>query len=322
MQAVLLSARPAVLAGTLPFWRTHLPWVDDVLVVTPQRLRAQVEALGVGVVTDEELLGSDAARTLDHARRNYALRAALAGCDRVADVYLGGDDDNRPLVEVPADTFLRDGRYRRYFFGSLDDWEGRATSFDASQHATRQVLALHGMPRLAYGSHMPQVIDKALLAEVVDLLAPAAAQHPIDDWAGYLNAAPALHPDRFEEPEPYLTLGWPDDTSTWQPTVDPGRLLFENTFLEHYAVGEVFDGIDPADTSYAAAVDKVVRWRRYELDVLAGDRRPALSDAPQPGPVGAALRRGRATALGDPVLRERRERALVAALRRAAHRRP
>ncbi len=316
MQLVLLSARPAMLAGTLRHVHAHLPWVDDLLVIAPARMRSSIDAV---VLTDEELLGG--AGPSDHASRNYALRAALATRDEVADVFLMGDDDNRPLVELPETTFVRDGRYRRYAYGHLDDWDRTATSFDVSQHASRAVLGLHGMPRVSYASHMPQAIDKAMLAEVVALLAPAAARHPLDEWTTYFNAAGALHPDRFEDPEPYVTLGWPDDSATWQAVRDPGAFLFENTFLEHYAAGAVFDGIDPDDTSYDAALDKVVRWRTYELQVLAGERPAALAPPVAHSRLGATLRRLRTTAFGDPVLRDRRERAATATVLRGLHRR-
>ncbi len=315
MQLVVLSARPGMLAGTLRHVRAKMDWIDDVLVVTPERLRAEVEGPGVAVVTDEQLLGG--AGPSGHQTRNYALRAALAGCDAVAETFLSADDDNRPLVAVPETTFVREGRYRRYSFGHLDDWELRATDVDAGQLATRQVLALHGLPRRAYASHQPQVIDKAMLVETVELFAAAAARHPIDEWAGYLNAAPSLHPDRFEDAEPYLTLGWPEDTATWQPLLDHGALLFENCFLEHYAPGQVYAGLDPDDLSYAAAVDKVVRWRTYELEVQAGERPAALAPVVEVGALGGALRRARATAVGDPTLRTRGARSARAAVLRA-----
>ncbi len=308
MQLVVLSARPQMLQQTLRHWQAKAPWVDDVLVVTPAPVP------GLTCVLDRDLLG-DAVPT-DHQGRNYALRAALSRCDAVADVFVSADDDNRPLVEVPADTFVRGGRYRRYRFGSLDDWDLTATSVDLGQLATRQVLALHGLPRQAYAAHMPQVVDKAMLAEVVALLEPAARRHPLDEWATYLNTAPALHPERFEDPEPYLTLGWPENAAAWQARLDHGRLLFENVFAEHYDEGQVFAGIDPDDTSYEAAVDKVVRWRRYELQVLAGERAAALA----PALPGGVLRRARSQAVGDPVLRDRRQRAATAAVLRALRR--
>ncbi len=314
MQLVVLSARPEMLAGTLRHVRAHLTWVDRVLVVCPDRLVAELPA-DVEHVTDQQLLGGPG--PTDHSHRNYALRAALATSDAVDDVFLSADDDNRPLVGLPESTFVRGGRYRRYAFAHLDDWEQRATSYDACLQNSRAVLALHTMPRVAYASHQPQVVDKALLHEVVDLLAGAAARHPLDEWATYFNVAGALHPERFEDAEDYLTLGWPDDTSTWQPMRDPGALVFENCFLEHYAPGAVFAGIDPDDTSYAAAVDKVVRWRDYELAVLTGERPAALAPTTGPGAVGKALRKVRTAAVGDPVLRDRRQRAAAAAALRA-----
>jgi hypothetical protein len=319
MQIVFLSARPDVLAGTLRHVRAKVPFAENVLVITPERLRSPMQRLGVDVMTDEELLAGPG--PTDHSRRNYALRAALPGCAAVDDVFLSSDDDSRPLVALEESLFLRDGRYRRYTFGHLDDWDLHATSYDACLLASRAVLALHAMPRVAYASHQPQIIDKALLAEVSALFAPAAARAPLDEWAMYFNAAGALHPGRFHDPEPYVTLGWPDDTSTWQAMLDPAALLIENTFLEHYAPGAVFEGIDPDDTSYEAAVDKVVRWRSYELQVLAGERPAALAPPVSVGGLGRALRRARAAAIGDPVLRERRQRAATAAALRAQARR-
>lgn len=318
MQLVLLSARPAMLAGTLRHVRAHQPWIGDVLVVAPARLAGEIATPGVQVLTDEQLLGGSGGPR-DHAARNYALRAALATSPVVEPVFLCSDDDSRPLVDLPETTFVRDGRYRRYVFGALDDWEARATSFDAALHATRGVLALHGLPRLAYSSHMPQVLDKALWAEAVALLAPAAARHGLDEWSAYFNTAGALHPDRFADPEPYVALGWPDDTSTWQALVDPGALLYENCYLESYGPDGPLAGLDPDDTSYATAVDKVVRWRAYELDVLAGRRLPVSADR-GPGALGSGLRAARARTIGDPVLRERRQRAATAAVLRALRR--
>jgi hypothetical protein len=319
MQIVYLSARPDVLAGTLRHARAKLPFIDRVLVVTPQRLAAEMRELDVAVVTDEELLGGPG--PADHSHRNYALRAAMAGCAVIDDVFLSSDDDSRPLVTIDEATYLRDGRYRRYMFGHLDDWEFRTTSFDACLLNSRAVLALHAMPRVAYASHQPQVVDKALLREVRDLFAAAAARHPLDEWAIYFNAAGALHPDRFEAPEPYVTLGWPENAAAWQPLLDPGALLIENTFLEHYAPGGVFEGIDPDDTSYDVAVDKVVRWRAYELAVAAGERSAALVPKPPAGALGQVARQAKAATVGAAGVRARERRAAIAAVLRAYARR-
>jgi hypothetical protein len=319
MQIVYLSARPDVLTGTLRHARAKLPFVDKVLVITPQRLGAAMRELGVDVVTDEQLLGGPG--PTDHSQRNYALRAAMGSCSAIDDVFVASDDDSRPLLELAETTFLRDGRYRRYTFGHLDDWEFRTTSFDACLLASRAVLALHGFPRVAYASHQPQIVDKALLREVSDLFAAAAARHPLDEWAIYFNAAGALHADRFEPAEPYVTLGWPENAAAWQPLLDPGALLIENTFLEHYAPGGVFEGLDPDDTSYDVAVDKVVRWRSYELAVAAGERSAALVPKAPAGALGQVARQAKAATVGAAGVRARERRAAIAAVLRAHARR-
>lgn len=319
MQIVYLSARPDVLAGTLRHVRAKLPFIDKVLVVTPQRLGPQMRELDVEVRTDEELLGGPGPS--DHSRRNYALRMSMAECAAIDEVFLSSDDDSRPLVVIDETTYLRDGRYRRYMFGHLDDWELRTTSFDACLLASRAVLALHAMPRVAYASHQPQIVDKALLREVRDLFAPAAARHPLDEWAVYFNAAGSLRPDRFADAEPYLTLGWPENAAAWQPLLDPGALLIENTFLEHYAPGGVFEGLDPDDTSYDVAVDKVVRWRGYELAVAAGERPAALVPKAPAGALGQVARQAKAATVGAASARVRERRATIAAVLRAYARR-
>jgi hypothetical protein len=320
MQIVYLSARPEVLAGTLRHVRAKVPFAEKVLVVTPERLSAAMRNLGVEVVTDEELLGGPG--PVDHSQRNYALRSAMAGCASIDDVFLSSDDDSRPLVAIDERTFRRDGRYRRYTFGHLDDWDLHVTSYDACLLASRAVLALHALPRVAYASHQPQIVDKALLREVSDLFAAAAARHPLDEWAMYFNAAGALHPDRFDAPEPYITLCWPENAAAWPPLIDPGALLIENTFLEHYAPGGVFEGIDPDDTSYDAAVDKVVRWRAYELAVAAGERSAALVPKPPAGALGQVARQAKAATVGAAGTRARERRASIAAMLRAYARRP
>jgi hypothetical protein len=304
VQIVYLSARPDVLRGTVARVRKLLPFVDRYLAVMPARLAGSLDVPEMDIVTDEELLGRPPPS--DHSTRNYALRAALTTCTAVDDVFVMSDDDNRPLIELDESVFLSGARHRRYWFGWLDEWDHRSTSFDACQHATRQALALLGHPRRAYASHMPQIVDKAMFAEVVDQLAPVAARHPVCEWAAYFNIAPALHPERFADPEPYLTLGWPENPGAWQATVEPGGFAFENHFPEHYGPGAVFDGIEPDDASFESAIDRVVRWRQYELELLAGTREPTIGARPPAGIARRAGRRLRAALLGTPLPNPRR----------------
>jgi hypothetical protein len=318
VQIVYLSARPALLAGTIESIRAHLGFIKKVLVVVPQRLRSEVEQLDVGVLTDEDLLGGTS--PTDHQRRNWALRSALAQNSVVDDVFLMSDDDSRPLVDLEETSFVREGRFRRYTFGWLDDWPHRSTSFDLGQQTTRQILGLYGFPRQAYASHMPQVVVKSLLAELAELMSKASKHGPLCEWTSYFNVMPTIYPDRFHQPEPYVTLGWPENLASWQPTIEPGAFLFENYFREHYLQGAVFGDIGPDDHSIEASIEKVIRWRHYELEVLAGEREPIIGTAPPSTATGRSLRRVRAVVVGDPLIRERMQRATLAATLRAIHR--
>jgi hypothetical protein len=274
MQIVYLSARPQVLAGTIASVRAHLAFIDEMLVVAPARIYKKIATSDVDVITDEELLGGPV--PTDHQRRNFALRAALSHHPSVGEAFIMADDDSRPLRALDETIFVQDDRYRRYAFGWLDEWRHKKTSFDLGQQATGQVLALYGVPRRAYASHMPQVVDKAMLAEVVDLVSAPGRKYPLDEWSTYFNIAPARHPDRFCDPEPYVTLGWPENAAAWQATVEPSAFLFENYFPEHYGPRGVFAGIDPDDHSIEAAIEKVVKWRDYELRLLAGKSDPIV----------------------------------------------
>lgn len=316
MQIVYLSVRPEVLAGTIASVRAHMPFVDEVLVVAPAKMREQLAAGDVQVITDEELLGGVA--PTDHKRRNFALRTGLAVHPAVDDVFMMSDDDSRPLRALDETTFLLDGRYRRYMFGWLDEWTHNSTSFDLGEQATRQILGLFDFPRRAYASHMPQVFEKAFLAEVAELMSVPSSLHPMDEWSTYFNIAPRLHPDSFHEPEHYLTLGWPENPAVWQSTVEPGAFLFENYFPEHYGPEAVFDNIDPEDHTLKAAIEKVVRWRDYELRLLTGKRDPIVGAPPPSKRLAQGVRRTLGYAVGNPVRRE--QRIAVAALLRATRR--
>jgi hypothetical protein len=298
MQIVYLSARPQILAGTIASIRAHLNFIDSMLVVAPGRFRQQFADLDLEVITDEELLRGPV--PTDHQRRNFALRAALSHHNAVAGEFMMADDDSRPLRGLDQMTFFRDDRYRRYTFGWLDEWTHKRTSFDLGQLATGQILGLLGQPRRAYASHMPQMVDKAMLAEAVDLMSTSASRHPIDEWSTYFNVAPARHPDRFHEPEPYVTLGWPENPAAWQATLEPQAFLFENYFPEHYGPRGVFGSIDPDDHSVEAAIEKVARWRDYELRLLTGLSDPIVGLS-QSKRLMRKLRRRIGRAMGNPL---------------------
>jgi len=276
VQIVYLSARPALLAETLGHLRHFAPFLDDVVVITPERLAVEMGRIGqswglpVAVVTDEELL--DNPMGLDHAARNQQLRAAVATHHAVADVFVMSDDDARPIVEIDESIFVTaDGRHRRRYFHALADWRHNVTDFDKSLLHSWIVLRQRGFSDpLCYASHMPQVIDKGLYAQVNASLAEVASKYPIDEWSPYFTIAPAEHPERFAEPEPFVTLGWPQYPGEWAHQVTPPAHVFENHHPELHEPGALYAALPTAcdpDTAAATNLEKIVRWYRLERQV-------------------------------------------------------
>jgi len=120
------------------------------------------------------------------------------------------------------------------------------------------------------GFPLPQLIDKALYGEVSDRIAPFSDRYALDEWSTYFNIAPSIEPDRFAEPEPFLTFGWPRYPGEWLHQVSPPRYVFENFHGELYDEGGLYGGLetgcDPA-TIDATNLDKILRWHRLDIDV-------------------------------------------------------
>jgi hypothetical protein len=269
MQIVTLSTRPDVFAETRAHVRHFMPWADRALVIAPQRVAVGFEGSDdVTVLTDEALtgLGTNELAAMDHMTRNFTIRGALGEHDAVDDVFVMGDDDARPLKAVDEGFFRVDGRDRGFFFYDLDAWPGDDTPFDTGQHNVRELLAYLGYERLAYGSHMPQIIRKAHLAEAWAIARRLTHHAALDEWALYFNVARALHPDDFGDPEPFRTLCWPQYPGEWAWWVRPPEYVFENFYPDLYRPGHLFDGIPTALEPEAVErhnVEKVLRWSAF-----------------------------------------------------------
>ncbi len=269
MQIVLLSTRPHVLAETWAHIRHFMPWADRALVIAPARVAPAFALSGdVTVLTDEDLTGFSSLElaAMDHMTRNFTIRGALGVHDSVDDEFVMCDDDARPLKPVDPSFFRRDGRDRCFYFYDLDAWPGDDTPFDAGQHNVRELLAYLGYERLAYGSHMPQLIRKAYLAEAWALARRLTHHAALCEWALYFNVARALHPDDFCDPEPFRTLCWPQYPGEWAWWVRPPEYVFENFYPELYRPGHLFDGIPTAldpDAAERHSVEKVLRWSSF-----------------------------------------------------------
>ncbi len=273
MQIVYLSARPDLLRETLDHVRHFAPCIDDVVIVAPDRLASQFDDLGT-VLTDESLTGMSTAAlaALAHTSRNYLLRARVAAHDSVDSVFIMSDDDSRPLVPVDETTFMDpDGRHRRRWFHTMGAWRRSNSEFDESILNTWVILRQMGFPDpVSYACHMPQIIDKALYLETVERFAPFASDYALEEWSSYFTVAAAAHPERFADPEPFGTLGWPQYPGEWPHQITPPRHIYENHHPELHDDGGLYDGLptgcDP-DTIDAINLDKIMRWYRLEIAV-------------------------------------------------------
>ena len=118
------------------------------------------------------------------------MRRALVSTDLVDDVFLLSDDDYRPLRPINESFFHSDGRDVGYYFHDLGAWSGSGTPFCDAQHVTNDVLSYLGAPRLAYGSHMPQIVRKSYWDEAFSLLDELRDDSMICEWA---SAAVIVH---------------------------------------------------------------------------------------------------------------------------------
>lgn len=276
MQILYLSARPALLQETLEHVRHFAPFIDDVVVITPQRMAGDISAIdGVDtVLTDEELTGlaSVALGEMAHTSRNYLLRTTAASHQSLADTFVMSDDDSRPLVPVDESTFVTaDGRHRRRWFHSMAGWRHNSTEFDESILNTWIILRQMGFPNpLSFAAHMPQIIDKQLYGAVASTFAPYAERYALEEWSTYFTVAPSLAPERYAEPEPFATLGWPQYPGEWAHQVTPVRHIYENHHPELHVSGGLYDGLpsgcDPT-TVAATNLEKIIRWYRLERQV-------------------------------------------------------
>ncbi|MEM7586296.1 MAG: hypothetical protein AAF560_23085 [Acidobacteriota bacterium] len=270
MQLVTISNRPALALETLEFIAAWMPFVSEVIYVCPGPL---IDAFAthatqprVIAVAEEELLGDQLAQfrsSSDHQIKNWLLRTSLLRLERLSDTFLMADDDSRPLAEIPIEAFFEDGCFHAYSAYDLGQWQARATDYDLGQHQTRELLARHGYSTRSYSAHMPQILDKALLAEVVATLEEETrAGLAIDEWSAYFNIARGLHPDRFHPPKLYQTLCWPALPTDWDVGVRATAFSFENTYPPLYGRGGLFEGIPQSFDATRQAEHSAEKIRR------------------------------------------------------------
>ena len=275
MQIVYISNRPRTAVETLEHVEAWMPFLHQAVVVCPaglaEEFRFRGRRLEVLVLDESAVLGARRERfeaSRDHQVRNWCLRAALAEADEVDGEFIMSDDDSRPLTRLGLELFKEDGKYHGYYYYDLAKWRPSASDYDAGQHATCELLAGEGLGTLSYSSHMPQLIDKGILAEAVDWLEQkgASRRRAIDEWSLYFNYARHRYPRRFHPPRPFRTLCWPALPTDWEYDVRPPAYAFENYYPHHYAEGGIFAGIPSGfDPTAQPARTREKLDRRLEL---------------------------------------------------------
>jgi len=309
MQIVYLSNRPQVMRETWQHVRHFMPWVDRAVVVAPEsrhgEFGAWIDPSEVTLLGDAAVSGRSVAdlAALDHVRRNVTLRRSLVAAGLVDDVFLLSDDDYRPLRPVAPEFFTDGTRDIGYFSYELGEWPGDETPFDEAQHVTHDALAYLGLPHLAYGAHMPQIMRRDLWDEAFELFATVSDDSMVCEWALYFNVAQHRHPERFAPARPFEVMGWPQYGAEWPWWVRPPRWTFENFYPDMYDPGHLFDGIptslDP-ETVARINFEKITRWTSFaraasRLEFPAGVHNPWTKDSRLRRAYFSALRPARTT---------------------------
>ena len=287
MQAVYISNRPTIFADTLGHVALFMPFIKAIVVCVPdkqkQDFQAMASSIPIQVVAESEVLDSDETsnfRGLDHQRRNYLLRSRLIRSDKVDAQFIMSDDDARPLKPIGLDRFIKDGRYRRYFFYDLASWGNNQTEFDAGQIATCAVLDYENLEHLSYASHMPQMINKNLFIAANEFFAEHQKNHPLCEWSTYFNYAPSISPEKFHQPEAFKTICWPEHPLAWKLFIEPQSALFENFTPSLYEPTQAFakftSSTEDADVLAQENINKVIRWRKYQIALRHPEQSPGL----------------------------------------------
>jgi hypothetical protein len=275
MQVAYISNRPQVLAETLTYVRHFLPWVTQAVVLTPQVdvMKRATDGLDLDVVVVGD---ADVATDVptSHSARNAALRKAFYARGPLEDVFLQSDDDYRPLKALPVEDFVAEGKLISYSFYELPLWRRNESTYDEVQHSSYLAMSYLGGPTLAYASHMPQAIDRALFAEAFAAAERLAPDTAFCEWTLPLNHGRLVAPDRFAPARLFRTVCWPQYPHEWPYWRRPEDLAFENFHPEHYEPGHLFDGISTAldvRSPEQQAFSKLERW--YAFDLEAGKLR-------------------------------------------------
>jgi len=281
MQIVYISNRPTIFAETLAHVAVFMPFIERALVCVPDNLIEEFEsvehAIPTQVMPESDVLDGATIKTLptlDHQKRNYSLRTQLITNASIDEQFIMSDDDARPLKQIDLSYFIEDKKFHRYYFYDLADWNNNQTDFDRGQINTYAVLEHNNLPYLSYASHMPQIIDRELYLESITYFKEYTNNFALCEWSSYFNYAGKTHPQRFNDPQAFATLCWPEHPLAWEHSIKPSSFLFENYTPSLYQAKQAFSGLSNDNLSmdnldqYASQllnIQKVVEWRKHYI---------------------------------------------------------
>lgn len=257
-QMVILSARENDLLETLPFIEAFMPFIKELIICCPDEMIEKVKCsyngkLAINFLSDSDVLAGNSLPE-DHQKRNFYLRCLAINSNILDDVFIMGDDDNRPLFTIEEEVYIKNGKYQAYYFSELRQWKGteeNKTSYDIGIGRTYEFLKEKKYPCLQYSSHMPQIIDKRIFKDMLQRY-PDIINMGFDEWSIYFNYG-MFHYTNLFEPISYITISWPAATTDWDLKVYPKKFLFENFYPELYNERAIFEGFS---TKYYKGIEK------------------------------------------------------------------
>lgn len=254
MQIVYISIRPHQLNETLCYVEHLMPFIDEAVVITRPTLFSEFQnpdRLKLTLINEEEFLGNKLQQFRnadDHSKKNWLLRSSIAYCDAIDDEFIMSDDDNRPITQISIEKFKKDDKYYSYYYHDTRRRRRYKSSYDKAIVHTTQLLLKLGYNTLAFSSHMPQIINKQYLKDVVQAFENEHSRG-LSEWELYFNYCYKHHPEQFHPPKPFETLCWPMLPTDWLMLFKPSTYSFENFYPELYQQNGLFADLPTAFTA-------------------------------------------------------------------------
>lgn len=269
MQIIYITNRQQILKQTIVYVENLMKFIDEILIICPIEMKKSwvyESNINIKLLSEEEVLGKDFKKfiELDHVKKNYLLRSSLPFLKEVKQEFIMSDDDFHPLFNIEETFFKENNKYHSYYFYLLNKWFLQETEYDLAQKNMSRILEKKGLPLFSFSSHMPQIINKKFLSEVIKEFYDIGISNSIDEWSTYFNYCLRKHKESFYKPSLFVTLSWPSHPFDWPYLFRPKRFYFENFYEDNYSKNKIFYGL-PKDYSKdykEISLEKIKRMNR------------------------------------------------------------